>query len=192
MEDKEQTLYEILNVPQNATLKEIKIAYRRRAMEYHPDTNPNANNEFGHKMMCKINEAYSILRNPDLRILYDETLYEKEKSNISSENSTPTTTSQKKSGNEAQTKTYKRTYKPNSEQYNYYNEMDFDEYMQEEFIEWLKTFSYEYIKLAFDFYVNINKSSDFVLEKIYVSFNNIIDYEKKLTNKKENHIVYNI
>lgn len=184
MEDKEQTLYEILNVPQNATLKEIKIAYRRKAMEYHPDTNPNVNNEFCHKMMCKINEAYSILRNPDLRILYDETLYEKEKSDTSSENSTPTTTSQKASENEAQTKTYKRTYKPNSEQYNYYNEMDFDEYMQEEFIEWLEAFSYEYIKLASDFYVNINKSSDFVLEKIYDSFNNIIDYEKKLTNKK--------
>ena len=189
MENKEQTLYEILNVPQNATLKEIKIAYKRRAMEYHPDSNPNANNEFCHKMMCKINEAYSILRNLDLRILYDETLYEKEKSDISSENSPSTTPSQKNSENGAQTKTYKRTYKPNSEQYNYYNEMDFDEYMQEEFIEWLNVFSYEYIKLAFDFYVNINKSSNFVLEKIYDSFENIIDYEKKLVNK---NISYNI
>ncbi len=59
--------------------------------------------------------------------------------------------------------------------------------MQEEFIEWLKIFSYEYIKLVFDFYVNINKSSDFVLEKIYDSFNNIIDYEK--TNKQKRKIV---
>ena len=59
--------------------------------------------------------------------------------------------------------------------------------MQEEFIEWLKIFSYEYIKLVFDFYVNINKSSDFVLEKIYDSFNNIIDYEK--TNKQTRKII---
>ena len=81
-------------------------------MEYHPDTNPNANNEFCHKMMFKINEAYSILRNPNLRILYDEILYEKEKSNISSENRTSTSTSQETYENEGQTKTYKRTSKP--------------------------------------------------------------------------------
>lgn len=184
MEEKEQTLYEILGVLSNATLKEIKIAYRKRAMECHPDINSNANNEFYHKMMCKINEAYSILRNPDLRILYDETLYEKSEGDTSRENSTQPTTSQKTSENESRTKTYKRTNKPNPEQYNYYNKIDFEEYMKEEFIEWLNDFSYEYIRLAFDYYRKAKNDGNSILEKICDSFDSIIDYEKKLTNKK--------
>ena len=184
MEEREQTLYEILRVSQNATLEEIKIAYRKRAMEYHPDVNPSKNNESCHKMMCKINEAYSILRNPDSRALYDETLLEKGKYDVPSEEVTSSKSSQETSANESQTKTYKRTYKLNPEQYNYYNTMDFNDYMQEEFIEWLDDFSNEYIRLAFDYYRNLNNDSDSILEKICNGFNNIIDYEKKLSNKK--------
>ena len=182
MEDKEQTLYEILNVPQNATLEEIKIAYRKRAMEYHPDTNPNANNEFCHKMMCKINEAYSILRNPDLRKIYDERLLEEGKYDIHNEENT---SSQQTTGNKERAKTCKETYKPNSEQYNYYNTVDFDEYTQEEFIEWIEIFSYEYIILTFDYYKKLNNDSDSILEKLYNSFDNIINYEKELSKKEE-------
>lgn len=131
MDKREQALYEILGISQNATLKEIKIAYRQKAMEYHPDMNPIKNNDECHKMMCKINESYNTLRNPDLRAFYDETLFEKGKYDVSNEEVTPP--SQETSGNEP--KTYKRTYKPNSAQYKYYNTIDFNEYMQEEFIE---------------------------------------------------------
>ncbi len=85
MEKIEQSLYEILGVSQNATLKEIKIAYRQKAMEYHPNMNPSKNNGVCHKMMCKINDAYNTLKNPDLRVFYDATLFEKDKYAVSNE-----------------------------------------------------------------------------------------------------------
>lgn len=176
MEEREQTLYEILNVSQNATLIEIKIAYKQRAMEYHPDNNPNKDIESCHKMMCKINEAYSILKNPDLRQLYDKRLFEESK--YDTHNEEDNTSSQQTSANESQAKTYKTTYKPNSEQYNYYNTMDFDKSTQEEFIKWIEVFSYEYIRLAFDYYRKLNNDKDSVLEKLYNGFEDIIKYEK--------------
>lgn len=179
---KERTLYEILGVSQNATLKEIKIAYRKRAMEYHPD-NPDKNNESCHQMMCKINEAYSILRNPDLRALYDENLCNQGKYEVPSEE-TSSTPSQETSQSEPQSKPYRKTYKPNPEQYNYYNTMDFDEHLQERFIKWIEVFSYGYIRKVFAYYRKLNKDDNGVLEKIYDGFDNIIDYEKSLSKKE--------
>lgn len=69
-ENNEQTLYEILKISPTATSEEIKIAYRKMAMKYHPDVNPDANDE----MMYKINEAYKVLKDTKSRRLYDETL----------------------------------------------------------------------------------------------------------------------
>ena len=115
----EITLYELLGVPQTATLKEIKIAYRERAMEYHPDSNQNKNTKGCHTMMCKINKAYRILRDSDLRAMYDEKLCEEGKYEGPKEDS-PFSTEESPSG-KSYTKTYKRTYKPKEEQYNYYN-----------------------------------------------------------------------
>lgn len=179
----ERTLYEILGVSQNATLKEIKTAYRKRAMECHPD-NPDKNNELCHQMMCKINEAYSVLRNPELRELYDEKLYEEGKCEVVNEEDNFATSPQETTSGESQPKTYKKVYKPNSEDYDYYNTMDFDESLQEEFIKWIEDFSYEYIRIVFDYYRKLNKDNDGILEKIYSSFDNIIDYEKSLSKKE--------
>jgi len=52
--------YEILGVSRDATPAEIKRAYRRKALEFHPDrsTDPNA-----HEMFIQINEAYDFLIN---------------------------------------------------------------------------------------------------------------------------------
>lgn len=61
--------YEILGVDRNATETDIKRAYRRLAMEYHPDRNdgdPAAEERFK-----EVTEAYEILRDPDKRARFD-------------------------------------------------------------------------------------------------------------------------
>ena len=186
------TLYEILGISQHASLQEIKMAYRQKAIFYHPDANPGINNEFCHKMIQKINEAYRILRNPDLRILYDETLCEKGRYDIPSEDNNSSTISKETSRNEAQTKTDRKSHKPSLERYNYYNVIDFDADMQKEFIEWIESFSYEYICLAFDYYRKHKSVHNSVLEEMYDSFDDIVNYEKELLKKKGKSYSLNI
>jgi hypothetical protein len=61
--------YEILGVNKEASLQEIKQAFRRLALQYHPDRNPDPE---AHKKMAKINQAYQVLSNPSLRAIYDD------------------------------------------------------------------------------------------------------------------------
>lgn len=60
--------YEILGVPRNATKEEIKRAYRRLVLQYHPDRNksPEAEEKFK-----EISEAYAVLIDDEKRRLYD-------------------------------------------------------------------------------------------------------------------------
>lgn len=60
--------YEILGVPRNATKDEIKAAYRRLALQYHPDRNksPEAEEKFK-----EISEAYAVLSDDQKRMQYD-------------------------------------------------------------------------------------------------------------------------
>lgn len=62
--------YEILGVPRNATPEEIKKAYRRLALKYHPDRNPHNRKEAEEKFR-EISEAYEVLMDPQKRALYD-------------------------------------------------------------------------------------------------------------------------
>ena len=62
--------YKILGVDRNASQEEIKKAYRRLAMQYHPDRNPGREKEANEKFK-EINEAYEVLGDPEKRRRYD-------------------------------------------------------------------------------------------------------------------------
>jgi curved DNA-binding protein CbpA len=61
-----QNYYEILGLTNQASLSEIKIAFRKLAKLYHPDKNPNGVEHF-----TKILKAYEVLSDPTLKASYD-------------------------------------------------------------------------------------------------------------------------
>jgi molecular chaperone DnaJ len=61
--------YEILGVDRNADVDEIKKAYRKQALKFHPDRNPN--DKTAEEKFKELGEAYEVLNDPQSRANYD-------------------------------------------------------------------------------------------------------------------------
>jgi molecular chaperone DnaJ len=61
--------YEVLEVSRDASDQELKTSYRRLAMQYHPDRNPN--NPEAEEQFKACSEAYQVLSDPEKRAAYD-------------------------------------------------------------------------------------------------------------------------
>lgn len=69
--------YSILQVNTNATQDDIKKAYKKLALKYHPDKNPG-----GEQLFIKLQEAYFVLSDPIKKAAYDKVTNDKEEISI--------------------------------------------------------------------------------------------------------------
>merc|ERR1719198_2353545 len=67
---KEEDYYKVLNVSRSASTREIKRAYHKLAVEYHPDKNPD-DREGAEAKFKQVAQAYEVLSDEDLRKKYD-------------------------------------------------------------------------------------------------------------------------
>jgi len=65
-----EDFYDILGISKNATAAEIKKAYRKKAIEHHPDKNPGDTS--AEEKFKKAAEAYEVLGDPDKKARYDQ------------------------------------------------------------------------------------------------------------------------
>ena len=80
------TYYEILGVSKIASYEEIKAKYRKLALKYHPDRNPD--NKEAEEMFKQISEAYEVLGDKEKRKKYDEKMNDNVKYTKNKENKT--------------------------------------------------------------------------------------------------------
>jgi len=69
MQQTQEDYYTLLEVERTATVEVIKKAYRKKAVQYHPDKNPG--DKQAEAMFKKVSEAYDVLKDTDKRAAYD-------------------------------------------------------------------------------------------------------------------------
>ncbi|KAJ4775347.1 Chaperone protein DnaJ [Rhynchospora pubera] len=65
------TLYDVLRIQSGATCREIKAAYRRLVLEFHPDIVPAEQKADSASEFIRIHDAYATLSDPDKKASYD-------------------------------------------------------------------------------------------------------------------------
>ena len=65
-----QSLYDVLGLQKSCTQEDVKKAYRKQALKYHPDKNPD--NPEATEKFKDINHAHSVLSDPTKRGIYDQ------------------------------------------------------------------------------------------------------------------------
>ena len=70
MAENKRDYYEVLGVKKDASAEEIKKAYRKSAMKYHPDRNPG--DKTAEEKFKELGEAYEVLSDDDKRARYDQ------------------------------------------------------------------------------------------------------------------------
>lgn len=67
-----QDYYQILGVSKTASDADLKSAYRKKALEWHPDRHQGADKDAAEKKFKEINEAYQVLSDPQKKAAYDQ------------------------------------------------------------------------------------------------------------------------
>ena len=70
MAEEKRDYYEVLGVEKGASAEEIKKAYRKKAMQFHPDRNPG--DKTAEEKFKEVGEAYEVLSDDDKRARYDQ------------------------------------------------------------------------------------------------------------------------
>jgi curved DNA-binding protein CbpA len=109
--------YKVLNISENATLEEIKKAFRELAKEYHPDKNKSSDASVKFR---EVFEAYEILKNKITKDIFDERrrkFYNKKSAEFNNDKYT-------------KSETYEYVKKEANKRAEYFSKMTFDDFLQ--------------------------------------------------------------
>lgn len=166
----EKTYYDILEINKFATEKEIKKAYKKLAMKYHPDKNPSSKEYF-----LLVMKAYNILIDSEKRKNYDETILQN-KSNPKPKKNLRSKVNKKSSQPNNEMKILNNIYKLFMPA-NILDDLSIFDLTTNDFFGFEKTFK-DYEKFMFDMTKTIKKN--YMFEETYKNSNGKIKIKRRL------------